>query len=91
MLNKKIADGQVIKVSLQKSPNGITRRIYDGFLMHIEAGVNDRRNPAEPIIFLEDTMEAGIGGFCNQLGASRAVHMNCRRTCPLHKIRTVKG
>ena len=90
MTHKKIADGEVVEIALQKSPDGVAWRVDDGLFMHVETGVNDGWNTAQSIVFLDDTVEAGVGVCPHQLRARRAIDMHCGRTGTLHKIGAVK-
>ena len=54
MTHKKIADGEVVEIPLQKSPDSVAWRVDDGLFMHVETGVNDGWNTAQSIVFLDD-------------------------------------
>ena len=43
-IHQEVADREVVEVPLQKCAHGIIRRADDRLLVHVEAGVDDRRD-----------------------------------------------
>src|SRR6478672_1563656 len=71
--DEEVADRQVIQVSLQKRPNGIVGRADDRLLVHVEARVDERRDPGELVILRENAVKARIRRRRDELRPRRTV------------------
>ena len=60
MLDQKWAHHQVVQVTLQKRPYRVERRTNYGLFVHIEAGINEARYPAQFFVLLDDIVVTGI-------------------------------
>jgi hypothetical protein len=51
ILNQEIPDREIVKIALKKSSNRVSRRVHNRLFMHVEAGIDNRRHAAQPMIF----------------------------------------
>lgn len=91
ILNKKIGDGQIIQVTLQKCPDRVSRSIDYRLFMHIEACVNQCWNAAKLVVFLHNTIIAWITFFADQLRPGSPIHVHRSGRLALHLIRAIES
>src|SRR6187431_318181 len=67
--DEEVSNREVIEVPLEERTNRIFGRADDGLFVHVEAGVDERRNPRELLIFRQNPVEARIRRCGDELRA----------------------
>src|SRR5689334_18165349 len=77
--DEKVADREVIEIALQERPDRIVGRADDRLLVHVEAGVDQRRDAGELMVFGENAMKARVRRRRHQLRPRGAIDVDRRR------------